>query len=173
MGYKKVDFSVFKSIRKRANVNHDATVFQFDNTWYVALALEQKPLEFEDIVCSDSNPFENEYGKRPDEMYENLTIPRKPKDKNGKLLPYDSRKILNWEYQMESEKDPENSDKPISYYNMTKQEKESSQFKKIFNNKSALRKKVTLRNFIAKNKNNPQYKEEVSTAKKLLRGLGA
>jgi hypothetical protein len=43
---------------------------------------------------------------------------------------------------------------------------------RLFNKKSNFRKRVTLRKFIAKNKNRVQYKEEIATAKKLLRSLG-
>ena len=38
--------------------------------------------------------------------------------------------------------------------------------------KSRYNKKVTLRNFVAKNENNRQYEEEVATAKRMLRSLG-
>jgi hypothetical protein len=70
LGYKKLDFSIFKSIRKKANVNGDATIFQFDGLWYVAIAVEQRGLEIEDIVGSGSNPYDNVHNMRPDELYE-------------------------------------------------------------------------------------------------------
>jgi hypothetical protein len=121
LGYKKVDFAIFKSIRKKAGVNHDATIFKFENTWYVAIALEQKNLELEDIVGSILNPYENEHNMQPDDIY---------------------------------------------------MEKESNDLSKLFNKRSAYRKKVTLRNFIAKYQFKRQYKEEIATAKKLLKSLG-
>lgn len=121
LGYKKIDFSVFKSIRKKADVDYDATIFEFDGAWYVALAVEQKNLELEDIVGSGDNPYENFHNMRPDELYE---------EKESENLNYD------------------------------------------FNKKSNSRKKVILRNFIAKNRNDRYYREEIATAKKLLRSLG-
>ena len=68
--YKKIDFSIFKSIRKKANVNYDSTMFKFDGLWYVAIALEQTPLEIDDFITSESNPYENFHNMRPDELYE-------------------------------------------------------------------------------------------------------
>lgn len=121
LGYKKVDFSIFKSIRKKANVEHDATMFEFSGNWYVAIALEQKNLEIEDLVGSDSNPYENFHNMKPDDLYE---------------------------------------------------QKEQEGLEIRFNRRSSYRKKATLRNFIAKNRNKRQYREEVLTAKRMLRSLG-
>jgi hypothetical protein len=121
LGYKKLEFSIFKSIRKRAHVNSDATIFKFNGLWYVAIVLEQKALDLEDIVGSGSNPYENEHNMQPDDML---------------------------------------------------MEKEFDDMNLLFNRKSDYRKKITLRNFIAKNQHKRQYKEEIATAKKLLRGLG-
>jgi hypothetical protein len=120
LGYKKVDFAVFKSIRKKANVRFDATIFEFDGNWYVAIPLEQRNLELEDIVGSGSDPYSNLHNMRPDHLLE---------------------------------------------------EKEAEGFQARFDGKSDYRKKVILRNFIAKNKGKV-YSEEVVTAKKLLRALG-
>jgi hypothetical protein len=124
-GYKKLDFATFKSIRKKANVNYDATIFEFGGTWYVALALDQKPLDIDDLVGSDFNPYENVHNRRPDQIYEEI----------------DS-------------------------------EQEIDKFYGFFNKKSNYRKKVILRKFIAQNKKKEQYKEEIATARKLLRNLG-
>jgi hypothetical protein len=121
LGYKKVDFSVFRAIRKRSGVGSDATIFQFDNLWYIAVALEQKNLELEDIIGSGSNPYDNVHNMRPDQLFE---------------------------------------------------EKQSEGLCAGFHKKSSYRKRVTLRNFIAKNQNNRQYREEIATAKRLLKGLG-
>lgn len=121
LGYKKICFSIFKSIRKKAKVEHDATMFEFDGSWYVAIALEQKSLDIDDIVGSESNPYENAHNMQPDDIFI---------------------------------------------------EKESEGLHKMFNNKSNYRKRVTLRKFVAKNQNKSQYREEVATAKKLLKGLG-
>lgn len=68
LGYKKIDFAIFKSIRKKANVNVDATIFEFDGFWYVALPIEQRSLELEDLVVSDLNPYHNYHYMQPDEI---------------------------------------------------------------------------------------------------------
>ncbi|HEY5235506.1 MAG TPA: hypothetical protein VIJ14_04960 [Rhabdochlamydiaceae bacterium] len=120
-GYKKIDFSIFKSIRKKANVNHDATIFEFGGLWYVAIALDQKNLELEDIVGSGYDPYENTHNMQPDELFER---------------------------------------------------KESEQTNAFFNQKSVHKKQIILRKFVAKHKNKAQYREEVVTARKLLRSLG-
>lgn len=121
LGYKKLAFSSFKSIRKKANVDHDAAVFEFGGLWYVAISLEQRALELEDIIGSGHNPYENHHNMQPDELYI---------------------------------------------------EKQSNKLYDLFNGRSDYRKKITLRKFIAKNKKKREYKEEIETAKNLLRGLG-
>lgn len=68
--YKKIDFAIFKSIRKAAKVNHDATLFEFSGNWYVAIAVEQKDLEIDDLIGSDSNPYENSHNLQPDAFLE-------------------------------------------------------------------------------------------------------
>jgi hypothetical protein len=120
-GYKKVDFAVFKSIRKKASVNADATIFEFDGNWYVAIALEQKNLELEDIVGSGNDPYENVHNMQPDELYK---------------------------------------------------EKEYGEFEAIFDKKNSHKKALVLRKFVAKNRNNRHYEEEVATARRLLKSLG-
>lgn len=120
-GYKKVDFSVFKSIRKKANVNNDATIFEFDGNWYVAIALEQKNLELEDIIGSGNDPYENVHNMQPDDLYN---------------------------------------------------EREWDEFLTLFDQKSNHKKEMILKKFVAKNRNNRHYEEEVATARKLLKNLG-
>ena len=118
--FKKMDFSTFKSIRKKADVNNDATMFTFGDIWYVAIALDQRNLDIEDIICSGYNPYENVHNIQPDVIYE---------------------------------------------------EREAQQFNALFNAKSDHKKRMVLRKFVAKNKLNRHYKEEVATARKLLRSL--
>ena len=120
-GYKKIEFSVFRNVRKKANVDCDATMFSLDGLWYVAFPIEQKGLEIEDLIGSLANPFENEHNKAPDE----LLIGKEAKD-----------------------------------------------FSKIFKKRSDSGKRMTLRNFIEKNKYKRYYREEIAVAKKLLRRLG-
>lgn len=121
LGYKKVDFSIFKSIRRKAKVNNDATVFKFDDMWYIAIATEQKKITVEDIMGSEANPYSNYHNMQPDDIY-----------------------IQN----------------------------ESEKLYSLFDMKDSNKKEKILRKFIAKNRLNGQYKEEVSTARKLLKALG-
>jgi hypothetical protein len=121
-GYKKLDLAVFKSIRKKINVEVDCTMFKSEDVWYIAIPLEQSNLDLEDIIGSDCNPYENRHNMGPDE-------------------------ILN------SHQTVQNLD----------------DFNDWFYNKSDYRKRVTLKKFIAKNKNKVQYKEEIAIAKRLLK----
>lgn len=125
LGYKKIDFAVFKSIRKKADVDHDATAFKFDDTWYIAVSIDPKGLELNDLMGSEYNPYNNLHNSQPDKIFEEREL-----------------------------------------------QQNLSVFESAFNKKSKMRKKVTLRNFIAKNKKVRQYKEEVRMAKKLLKSLG-
>jgi hypothetical protein len=121
LGYKKIDFSVFKSIRKKADVDSDATMFPFDNKWYVAIAIDKDGLELEDLIASDYNPYDNVHNMQPDVFYE---------------------------------------------------EKESESLIDSFNGNTDSKKRSVLKNFIAKNKNDGQYRKEIVVAKKLLKTLG-
>lgn len=51
-------------------------------------------------------------------------------------------------------------------------DKETTKLEELFNNKSADKKMLILKKFIAKNRNNGEYRKEVSTAKKLLKTIG-
>lgn len=143
LSFKKIDFATFKSIRKKASVDRDATLFQFNGLWYVAISVEQKSLSIDDLECSEYNPSQNTHNLPPDELMENLQI-----------------KTYN---------DPEQKSK--SFFT-TKEEEDSNCFNRIFNQKSIYRRRIILQKFIAKNKNIGQYQEEVDTAKRMLRNLG-
>ena len=121
LGFKKIEFSILRSIRKKAKVGNDVNVFEFNGLQYIVVALEQKCLDLDDIVGAGYNPYENAHNMRPDDL----------------LFEKENDGLLN-----------------------------------LFNSKSDYRKKVVLKNFIAKNRNKSQYKEEIQAAKKLLRGLG-
>ena len=146
LGYKKIDFYVFKSVRKKADVEHDALMFEFGGLWYVAIAVEQHGLEIEDVVGSEANPYTNEHNGTPDELYAELPI---------KGIPWSA--ALN------------NGDE---IFEMTKEEKENDHYKHLFEERSDNRKRAVLHKFIAKNKNLVQYREEVLTARSILRTLG-
>ncbi len=122
LGFKKIDFSVFKSIRKKASVNADATVFLFDNLWYVAIALEQSPLSLDDLTGSGSNPHDNDHNRSPEDLF---------------------------------------------------LEKEFDTVQNLFHGKSDHKKKLVLKKFVANYRDKCEYKEEVATARKFLKELGA
>ena len=70
LGYKKLDLSVFKSIRKKADTAHNTTMFKFNDIWYVAIATDQRDLQLDDIIGSGSNPYDNFHNKSPEQLYE-------------------------------------------------------------------------------------------------------
>lgn len=70
LGFKKIDNAAFKAIRKKADVDADATLFQFDNKWYIALTTDHSPLSYEEVCTGGINPRDNICYLQPDEIYE-------------------------------------------------------------------------------------------------------
>ena len=66
--YHKLDYSIFKSIRKKADISADCNMFQFNSTWYVVVAVDQKGLAIDDLMNSNYNPYENYHTKKPDDL---------------------------------------------------------------------------------------------------------
>jgi len=122
LGYKKIDFSIFKSVRKKADVNGDATIFEFGGTWYVAIVMDQKPLSIEDIVGSDADPHQNEHNLQPEELFK---------------------------------------------------EKQITSLISAYHGKSNDKKIKIIKKFIAKNRNSRHYRQEILTARKILKELEA
>lgn len=69
-GYKKIEYAAFKAVRKKAKVDSDATIFDYNGIWYVALLLEQRNLDIDDLVGSTSNPYDNHHNMSPDTVLE-------------------------------------------------------------------------------------------------------
>ena len=69
-GYKSLNAIAFKKIRKHANVENDASLFQHDGLWYVAFAMEYLPLTFDEILGSGHTPWENAHNMGPLELIE-------------------------------------------------------------------------------------------------------
>lgn len=92
-GFKKLDFSTFKSIRKKATVKTNVTAFQFADAWYVCFPIPQRELQIEDLVVSEVNPYSNTHNRRPDQIYSDKETERfeeifnnKPNDKKMLIL---------------------------------------------------------------------------------------
>lgn len=67
-GYKKMDLAVFKSIRKKANLQ-GARAFKFGRNWYICVPIEQKQLTLEDFSGADMDPYDNIHNKDPETIY--------------------------------------------------------------------------------------------------------
>ncbi len=68
LDYHKLDFSIFKSIRKKAEISSKCDMFYFNNMWYVAIAIENNPLAMDDLINSNYNPYENRHSWKPDDL---------------------------------------------------------------------------------------------------------
>lgn len=72
LGFKRIDSSVFKSIRKKADVEFDATLFEYEGIWYVALVTDHSVLSFEEVLGAGIDPRDNLCHQRPDEIYDEI-----------------------------------------------------------------------------------------------------
>lgn len=127
-GYKKIDIAVFKSIKKKAKIHHEATVFFFNNLWYVAVPVARKSLTILDFDGAGLNPHNNFHHLEPDTILENA------QESKEEEFTWNHRQIM-------------------------------------FHRRSKTQKIKLLRKWIAKNKKNRQYKEEVQIARNLIRSL--
>lgn len=120
-GFEKIDWNTFKTLRKLVG-KPQALAFRHEELWYVAIALEKKHLNLEDLSGADQSPRDNIHNMNPEEL----------------LL--DTQDRLYWDRKMET-----------------------------FENKPKASRKLILKRFIEKNKDNPAYAEELTTARKMLR----
>lgn len=89
--YHKLDFSIFKSIRKKADISVDCNVFKLNEIWYAAIPVEQKRLTIEDFVNSEINPYANEHCKIAEDLmlekeYQNFCYDYENKEDSRKML---------------------------------------------------------------------------------------
>ena len=68
LDFHKLDFSIFKSIRKKADISTECDTFYFNSVWYVAIPVENKSLAIDDLVNSNYNPYENDHTRKPDDL---------------------------------------------------------------------------------------------------------
>lgn len=66
-GYKKIDMSIYKSIKKRAK-HKDKTPFKFAGFWYVCVDLHVKNLSLEDLTGAGFDPYDNAHNKTPEQI---------------------------------------------------------------------------------------------------------
>jgi hypothetical protein len=67
LGYKKIDLSSFRTIRKKANKLTD-TKFKFNKKWYIAVPLEHRVLELSDLSGSGLDPYDNIHNMNPEQL---------------------------------------------------------------------------------------------------------
>lgn len=66
-GFRKLDTSIYKSVKKKIGLIF-GNVFIFDNNYYVAVPIEQKTLRIEDFVGADLNPCDSLHNMNPEEI---------------------------------------------------------------------------------------------------------
>lgn len=68
LGYKKLDTSIYKSIRKKVKMD-DSPVFKFNGFYYVAVPVEQKCLSLSDFSGAGLDPYDSIHNMNPEEIY--------------------------------------------------------------------------------------------------------
>ena len=66
-GYKKVDLAVFRSIKKKAKPENPLH-FNFNNTWYISIPTDYKPLELLDFSNAGLDPRDSIHNMNPEEV---------------------------------------------------------------------------------------------------------
>jgi hypothetical protein len=66
-GYRKIDVATFKSARKKAKLVNER-VFKFEDKWFVAIDLDHRPLEIEDLTGADFDPRDNYHNMTPERI---------------------------------------------------------------------------------------------------------
>lgn len=123
LGFRKLDTSVFKSIKKKVDSTTDL-VFTFDGNYYIAVPLEKNTLRLHDFSGAGINPYDSLHNMTPEEAYFTL------EDEDM------------WESHQEE-----------------------------FDASSPDDKKIIIENFIEEKKKDPKYREEIRTARRLLKEL--
>ena len=68
LGFKKIDYLTFKSIKKRAGLINTVT-FDFNGNYYVAIPVEKKNLNIEDFSGADLDPHDSLHNMTPENLY--------------------------------------------------------------------------------------------------------
>lgn len=122
-GYRKLDNAIYKSIKKKAG-RITGNVFFFNDNYYVAVPIEKKLLNIDDLNGAGLNPYDNMHNMTPEDVY------------------FSSEDTEVWKERQEA-----------------------------FDNKSTHSKSYIISNFIRKNRNKRQFREEIRVAKRLLKEL--
>ena len=66
-GFKKIDLSIFKKIKKKAKPKDDE-IFNFAGYWYISVPLEHRNLTLEDLGGAGFSPYNNTHNMDPEEI---------------------------------------------------------------------------------------------------------
>jgi hypothetical protein len=123
LGFRKIDTAVYKSIRKKIRVE-EGPVFRFQDTYYVAVPVEQKSLSITDFTGAGMDPRDSLHNMTPEEIYFSLA-----------------------------------------------DEVEFEEKKADFESRSKAYRARKVRKFIEENRKNPQFRDELRAARKMLKSL--
>jgi hypothetical protein len=68
LGFRKLDSSIYKSIKKKAGIFDDSNFF-FGNNYYVAVPIEKKALTIDDFDGANMSPRDSIHNMNPEELY--------------------------------------------------------------------------------------------------------
>lgn len=124
LGYKKIDVSIFKSIRKKLDKKQEGPVYFINNSWYICVPLDKKTLELVDFSGAGLDPYDSMHNMTPERVLFHVEEEELWKDRKEK-----------------------------------------------FSGCSREDKALIVRSFVEKNKNNPKFRDEIRTARKMLKRL--
>lgn len=108
LGFRKIDSTIFKAVRKQAKPDYDM-LFKFKTNWYIAVPLDKTSLKMEDFSGADLNPYDNVHNMNPEDVYlaseENKTWENNLKEFDG-FSSEDKRTVI-MNFIKESKANPE------------------------------------------------------------------
>lgn len=85
LGFRKLDSTIYRAIKKRAGVIYNNT-FQFGDNYYIAVPLEQKSLQHSDFIGAGVDPHDNLHNMNPEDVYLTLEDNRNIEQKRYDFL---------------------------------------------------------------------------------------
>lgn len=68
LGFRKLDPSVFRTIKKRARPNNP-DFFQYNGLWFIVIRIEREKLTLDDLVASDISPLDPAHANDPETRF--------------------------------------------------------------------------------------------------------
>lgn len=106
-GYKKIDISVFKSIRKKA-LYKGIDSFKFNGNWYISVPIDHRILTLNDFASLNMDPYDNIHNMDPEKlMFHKEEVAEWEDEKEKfKLLPKEAKTDLIKSFIKKNKKNP-------------------------------------------------------------------